>query len=104
MIPEPKTRNPELPKGAPAPARNRRVVRRSRVPRWWLAQATKKAPALLLLLWTLDFGLWTGASASTITGTLLNTSGNPYVTNALFAPLSHAVSHGQQHHRLHPDQ
>src|SRR6266542_4218086 len=43
----------------------------------------------LLALWTLDFGPWTSpASASIITGNIQNTSGNAYVTNALFAPLS----------------
>src|SRR6266496_858277 len=48
---------------------------------------TLTATLLLLGLWTLDFGLWT-SSASVITGNIQNTSGNAYVTNALFAPLS----------------
>jgi len=50
---------------------------------------TLTATLLLLGLWTLDFGLWTSpAPASIITGNIQNTSGNAYVTNALFAPLS----------------
>jgi len=50
---------------------------------------TLTATLLLLGLWTLDFGLWTSQSlASIITGNIQNTSGNAYVTNALFAPLS----------------
>ncbi len=32
--------------------------------------------------------------ASTITGTIQNTSGNPYATNALFAPLSTPLASG----------
>src|SRR6267143_6367356 len=46
-----------------------------------------------LLLCTLAFALQT-LNASTITGTIQNTSGNPYVTNALFAPLSTPLASG----------
>src|ERR1043166_4559890 len=44
--------------------------------------------------WTLDFGLWTNSLAAVITGNLQNTSGNPYATNALFAPLSTPLASG----------
>jgi len=52
--------------------------------------------ALLLGLWTLDFGLWTPSPspAATISGNLQTTSGNPYVTNALFTPLSTPLASG----------
>src|SRR5437762_2401485 len=52
------------------------------------------APLLFNLLWTLAFSLQPSALASTITGTLLSTSGNPYPTNALFAPLSTPLATG----------
>src|SRR5882724_4870030 len=62
-------------------------------------RTTLTATLLFLGLWTLDFGLWTSQSpASIITGNIQNTSGNAYVTNALFAPLSH------EHHRLDSDE
>src|SRR5207249_3068714 len=75
-----------------AAAVRRRIVRisfhRSRTARWWMGQAAK-----LLLHSTLNFQLST-SSASTITGTIQNTSGNAYATNALFAPLSTPLASG----------
>src|SRR5207248_9588469 len=54
-------------------------------------------PLLILsfVLWTSGFGPGTpSASAATITGNLQTTSGNPYITNALFAPLSTPLASG----------
>src|SRR5258708_7193608 len=56
-------------------------------------RTTLAATLLFLGLWTLDFGLWT-SRASIITGNIQNTSGNAYVTNALFAPLSTPLASG----------
>src|SRR6266478_6361323 len=56
-------------------------------------RTTLAATLIFLTLWTLDFGLWT-SQASIITGNIQNTSGNAYVTNALFAPLSTPLASG----------
>src|SRR2546421_5864267 len=60
----------------------------SRLSRWWLSQAAK-----LLLVFTLNSQFSTLHSAI-ITGTILNTSGAAYATNALFAPLSTPLATG----------
>src|SRR5207247_7545158 len=68
--------------------RIRITFRRARTARWWLRSAIQSSKfkvqsskfLLFFLLWTLDFGHWT-CPASTITGTIQNTSGNAYATN-----------------------
>src|SRR5947209_14103773 len=52
---------------------------------WWLRQGTKK-PSIICFVCFVYFVV--SVTASTITGNIQNTSGNAYVTNALFAPLS----------------
>jgi len=66
---------------------------RTRPPGWWLAQGLKRVLPLLALC-TSAFSLQPSAFASIITGNLQTTSGNPYVTNALFAPLSTPLASG----------
>jgi len=69
-------------------AENPLAQRRSNTPGWWLRQALK-LPLLLAIL-----QMHAPATASTVTGSLLNTSGNAYATNVLFAPLSTALTIG----------
>ena len=103
------------------PQPSQRWQRHRRRPNWWLRQAITPGPVAqntprqitaiaqpekpvlravisplpcwLLLIWILHLGLWT-SSASIITGNLLTTSGNAYVTNALFTPLSTPLASG----------
>jgi len=103
------------------PQPSQRWQRHRRRPNWWLRQAITPGPVaqnthrqitaiaqpekpvlravifplpcLLPLIWILHLGLWT-SSASIITGNLLTTSGNAYVTNALFTPLSTPLASG----------
>src|SRR5207302_48864 len=56
---------------------------------WWMAQAAK-----LLLVFAIIHQPPSIIQASTITGTIQNTSGNAYATNALFAPLSTPLASG----------
>src|SRR2546421_8684067 len=63
---------------------------RSRLSRWWLAQAVKK-PVLFFLSFV---SFVVSFPAATITGTIQNTSGAAYATNALFAPLSTPLASG----------
>ena len=66
-----------------------RMWNRKRRSHWWLAQAVTKTSVPRLAISAFCFllsGLF--SSASIITGNIQNTSGNAYVTNALFAPLS----------------
>jgi hypothetical protein len=56
-----------------------------------LLQALKKSAAFLFVYFVYFV---VSLSASTITGTIQNTSGNPYATNALFAPLSTPLASG----------
>src|SRR5580765_4404485 len=69
-------------------ANRKSKIKNSALSRWWLAQAAK-----LLFLSTFNLQLST-CNASTITGTIQNTSGNAYATNALFAPLSTPLATG----------
>ena len=116
--------NPNAPTSAlslkPSALPKRLRIKFKSTPRWWLRSAiqssrfkvqsskfgSRSSPSplwgegrgevlflLVFLLWTLDFGHWT-CPASTITGTIQNTSGNPYATNALFAPLSTPLAIG----------
>ncbi len=65
-----------------------RLHRRRGPSRWWLKQGI---PVMLLINCML---LPASGIASIITGNLQNTSGNPYATNALFAPLSTPLASG----------
>ena len=67
-----------------------RLWARKRPSRWWLGQGLRLTCLLLFCgHWCLNL-----APAAIITGNLQTTSGNAYVTNALFAPLSTPLSSG----------
>jgi len=87
------THNRQSPKRkSTSPAR--RMFRRIGM-RWWLAQAVTKTSVPLLAISAFCFLLSAFlSSASIITGNIQNTSGNAYVTNALFAPLSTPLASG----------
>src|SRR5207245_4749240 len=98
----PPSSEPETPNSQPlTPPRHRmttaahhRRPTRSRTPGWWLAQGLKRVlPLLTFLLFSVLCHL-SSALACLITGNLQTTSGNPYVTNALFAPLSTPLASG----------
>src|SRR5439155_1459019 len=92
-----------LPKPVAVAVRRRTLrIKFKSTPRWWLRSAVQssrfKVQSSKLLLFfficTLAFSLQPSAFPSTITGTIQNTSGNPYATNALFAPLSRPLAIG----------
>jgi len=64
---------------------------RKTIARWWLTQAVKNSSTFVFVYFVYFV---VSLSGSTITGTIQNTSGNPYATNALFAPLSTPLASG----------